>query len=69
MLTVRGIYENGEVKLLDKVPASSKQKVLITFIEDEDDTTRTHSLNQTSQEFRDYLSNEQEELYQDYLKK
>jgi hypothetical protein len=34
MLTVRGIYENGEIKLKEKFSSSRKIPVFITFLED-----------------------------------
>ncbi len=34
MVTVSGIYENGEIKLKEKVPTSKKIPVFITFLED-----------------------------------
>ncbi len=34
MLTVRGIYENGEIKLKEKISSSRKIPVFITFLED-----------------------------------
>ena len=34
MLTIKGIYENGEVKLLTPVLAKKKIDVIITFLED-----------------------------------
>ena len=34
MLTVRGIYENGKVKLNEKIPGSKRIPVFITFLED-----------------------------------
>jgi len=33
MLTVRGIYENGEIKLKEKISISRKIPVFITFLE------------------------------------
>lgn len=50
MLTVRGIYEDGQIKLLDKVSVSEKQQVLITFIDEAEDAARAISLTQTAQE-------------------
>lgn len=69
MLTVRGIYEDGKIKLLDKVPVSAKQKVLITFMEEEEDEARDVSLKPSAQEWKNYLSDEREDLYQEYVKK
>ena len=69
MITVTGIYENGRVELLQKVEVYSKQKVLVTFIEDLDDEQRLLSLENTTKHFEDYVSDKREDLYQDFLKK
>lgn len=69
MLTVRGIYEDGQVKLLDKIAIPEKQQVLITFIDNDEDEARKLSLKQTSEELTHYLSDEREDLYQEYVKK
>jgi predicted DNA-binding antitoxin AbrB/MazE fold protein len=34
MLAVRGIYENGKIKLLEPIPFKKKARVIITIIED-----------------------------------
>lgn len=34
MLAVRGIYENGKIKLLEPIPFKKKAKVIITILED-----------------------------------
>jgi len=34
MLAVRGIYENGMIKLLEPIPFKKKARVIITIIED-----------------------------------
>ena len=69
MITVTGIYENGRIELLQKVEVASKQKVLVTFIEDLDDEQRLLSLQNTTKHFEDYVSDKREDLYQDFLKK
>jgi hypothetical protein len=71
MKTIKGIYENGQVTLLESSPAKEKQKVWIVFMEDEEDedTARFISLNNNTENFRVYLENSDEDLYQDYLKK
>jgi len=69
MITVTGIYENGRIELLQKVEVATKQKVLVTFIEDLDDEQRLLSLQNTTKHFEDYVSDKREDLYQDFLKK
>jgi hypothetical protein len=34
MLSVKGIYENGEIKLLDPLPQIHKTHVIVTFLEE-----------------------------------
>jgi len=69
MITVTGIYENGRIELLQKVEVATKQKVLVTFIEDLDDEQRLLSLQNTTKHFENYVSDKREDLYQDFLKK
>ena len=69
MTTVKGIYENGVVKLLGKPPITGNGKVLITFIEEtEEDAIRNLTLHQYTEEFKQYLEDPEEDIYQDYLK-
>ncbi|MDQ2753338.1 MAG: hypothetical protein M3R72_09990 [Bacteroidota bacterium] len=69
MITIKGVYENGEVKLLEVPPVNKTNKVLITFIEEEEDELRNISLQKFSADFNSYLENSNEDIYQDYLKK
>ncbi|MBW1802345.1 MAG: hypothetical protein JRJ85_16650 [Deltaproteobacteria bacterium] len=36
MLTVRGIYENGQVRLLEPIPSEKRAKVIVTVLEELD---------------------------------
>lgn len=72
MKLVQGEYENGVVRLLEEVPNVKSKKVLITFFDEEDieeELLRGISLNQPKQFLNEYLSDEREDLYQEYLKK
>ena len=72
MKTIKGVYINGEIKLLEAAPDKGNQKVFITFIEDElseDDETRQLSLMHANNAIAEYLKEEQEDLYQDYVQK
>jgi hypothetical protein len=70
MTTIKGIYENGEIKLLEEAPSNHNQKVLITFIDDEvESDLRNISLNNSSSWFKNYLEDSGEDLYNEYLKK
>lgn len=73
MTTVKGVYENGQVKLLERVEGKSGQRVIVTFLDAEADwenaELRTISLSQPNSFFEDYLSDEREDLYQEFAKK
>ncbi len=38
MLSVRGIYENGKIKLLEPIISSKRAKVIVTILEELDET-------------------------------
>ena len=72
MKVVQGEYENGVVRLLEEVSDVSNKKVLITFFDEEDTeekVLRDLSMQQPEQFFKEYLSDEREDLYQEYLNK
>lgn len=73
MITIKGIYENGKVKLSEKVKFKTSKKVLVTFLGDEkaeeDIPLRDLSLTQPNQFLKEYLEDEREDLYQDYAEK
>lgn len=72
MKTVKGIYENGKIKLLEKTVIIGSKNVLITFMDDEDEkediAIRGISLKYSIHTIEDYIKDEREDLYQDYLK-
>ncbi len=70
MITIKGVYEEGKIKLLEEVPSKQNQRVLVTFIDDDSvDDIRNISLNNSTTWFNNYLEDSGEDLYQDYLKK
>ena len=69
MITIKGVYENGKIKLLEEAPVKAGSKVLVTFIEEEEDVLRNISFQQQSPAFDNYLKDSKEDLYQDYIKK
>jgi hypothetical protein len=73
MITVRGVFENSTVKLLEPVAGKTGQRVIITFLDEENqweaDDIRSLSLLQPNNFFEEYLTDEREDLYQDYAKK
>lgn len=73
MTSVKGIYENGQVKLLEQVQGRTGQRVIITFLDEESQweeaDLRNLSMSQPNNFFEEYLADEREDLYQDYAKK
>ena len=73
MTTVKGVYENGRIKLSEKIKFKTGKKVLITFLEEEniheDEPLRSLSLTQRGTYLKNYLADEREDLYQDYAEK
>ncbi len=72
MTTIIGIYNNGKIKLSEKVRFKTS-KVLVTFLEEEkineDDQVRNLSLTLPDKYMKEYLQDEREDLYQDYAEK
>jgi hypothetical protein len=68
MLSVKGIYEEGKVKLLEKVQSAKRSKVIITFVEDmdlnEEEKLGSFSANDNG---LDFWKNDAEDIYKDYL--
>jgi predicted DNA-binding antitoxin AbrB/MazE fold protein len=69
MITVKAVYENGSIKLLEDAPLHEHQQLLVTIVEESktNKESRGFSLEQP-ESFEEYLSDEREDLYQDYLK-
>jgi len=36
MLSVKGVYENGKVKLLEKIPNTKRVKVIVTILDNDE---------------------------------
>lgn len=68
MRTIKGVYENGKIKLLEQPPVSSSvNNALITFPEDGDNEEliiRNFVLENTLQNAQEYLRESKEDLYQ-----
>ncbi|MDD4190776.1 MAG: hypothetical protein PHI28_05580 [Mangrovibacterium sp.] len=67
MLAVNGIYDGKSVLITDKINERKKFRVVVTFIEelDQSDNDMRHFSAQTNG--LDFWNNEREDLYQDYL--
>ena len=66
MLTVEGIYDGKNFVALEKFPKERRFKVMITFVEELDETEelRDFSANNHSLEF---WNDSREDIYQDFL--
>lgn len=68
MITVKGIYDGEKFVALEDFPKDKPSKVIITFLEEQSEEDQIRSF--TSQtEGLDFLVDEAEDLYQDFLKK
>ena len=58
--------------MLEKTSITGLKKVLVTFIDEEEENEETaikdFSLRYPSQTLEDYINDEREDLYQDYLR-
>ena len=68
MLSIKGISDGKTLKLLEKVNIVSPKKVIVTFVDDLDDTEPIREYACQTDCFS-FWSEPQEDLYQDYLKK
>ena len=73
MKTIKGVYENGQIKLLENSNISGTKKVLITFYDEDDDDDNEEIIIrnisvQYSDTMKEYLNDPREDLYQEYLK-
>jgi hypothetical protein len=67
MLAVNGIYDGKNIRLTEKVTEKKKYRVVVTFIEEleqTDNVVRDFSAQTRGLEF---WENEREDIYQDYL--
>lgn len=67
MQTIEGLFDGKTFIPLEKVPVSKKYKVIITFVEEIDESEEIRSLAAQTDGF-EFWQNEAEDVYQDYLK-
>ncbi len=67
MVSVRAIYDGKTLKLLDNVKVDTPKKVIVTFLESEDDALEGFAMNRIAQEGGafDFLEAEEEDIYTD----
>ena len=68
MLAIKGIYDGKFILPLERFPKKKKYKVVITFIEELDDTDEIRDFSAQTTSFT-FWKNPKEDIYQDYLTK
>jgi hypothetical protein len=68
MLTIQGLYDGQNFIALEEVPFHKRTKVIITFLEEPDESSEVRDLSSQTDSFL-FWENEAEDIYQDYLNK
>jgi hypothetical protein len=68
MLSVKGIFDGEKIQLLEKPNRQNPGKVIVTFIDDENDIESFRQYAADEDAF-DFWKAEEEDIYHDYLKK
>jgi hypothetical protein len=66
MQTIEGLFDGKTFIPLEKIPVSKKYKVIITFVEEIDETEEIRNLSAQTDSF-EFWKDEREDIYQDYL--
>ncbi len=66
MQTIEGLFDGKTFVALEKIPVSKKYKVIITFVEELDETEEIRNLSAQTDGFK-FWEDEREDIYQDYL--
>jgi hypothetical protein len=66
MQTIEGIFDGETFIALEKVPVKNKYRVIITFVEEIDESEEIRDLAAQTDSF-DFWDSENEDIYQDYL--
>jgi hypothetical protein len=66
MQTIEGLFDGKTFIPLEKIPVTKKYKVIITFVEEIDETEEIRNLAAQTDSFK-FWENEEEDIYQDYL--
>lgn len=66
MIAVEGIYDGSKVVALEKIPFKKSYKVIITFVEEIDESEEVRDFAAQTDGF-DFWHDEREDIYQDYL--
>ncbi len=68
MEAIRGIFDGERIIATDQILTKKKFKVIITFLEEIDETEESRNLTAQTDGLS-FWQDEKEDLYQDYLKK
>jgi hypothetical protein len=66
MQTIQALFDGTNFIPLEKVPVSKKYRVIITFVEEIDETEEIRNLSAQTDSFV-FWEDEKEDIYQDYL--
>jgi len=66
MLTVEGIYDGKQFVVSEQFPKEKRFKVIITFVEELDDTEELRDFSAQNDSF-EFWDDPREDLYQDFL--
>ncbi len=66
MQTIEGIFDGSNFIPTEKIPVSKSYKVIITFVEEIDETEEIRQLTAQTDGL-DFWQDEREDIYQDYL--
>jgi hypothetical protein len=64
MLSIKAIYDGKQIKFLEKINISSPKKVIVTFLDDEDESSDIYKLAEEGGSFN-FLKEPQEDIYTD----
>jgi methyl coenzyme M reductase gamma subunit len=68
MVSVKGIYDGNNVQLLGKRPTNKRYKVVVTFLEELDESEDIRTLSSRMDGLH-FWNDDREDLYQDFLPK
>lgn len=66
MYSIKGIYENGEVKLFEEAHAATPCNVIVTFLNEDEQEIKSIRESIDEDSFQFWMAKE-EDVYQDYV--
>ncbi len=64
MLSIKAIYDGKQIKFLEKINISSPKNVIVTFLDDENESSDIYKMAEEGGSF-DFLKEPQEDIYTD----